>query len=106
MQVDAQRDETGRVTRVTWTWQRDKLRSALARDGAYLLLVHFDPVRMVLAAFWLIPTASIATVATEQPDKFVLRPSLNPDARDRCRRYRYDDAHALAAAILRVIEAD
>jgi len=77
-----------------------------AADGEYLLLVHFDPVRMVLAAFWLIPTASIATVATEQPDKFVLRPSLKPDARDRCRRYRYDDAHALAAATLRVIEAD
>lgn len=71
-----------------------------ATDGEYLLLVHFDPVRMVLAAFWLIPTASMATVATEQPDKFALRPSIKPDARDRCRQYRHDDAHALVAALL------
>ena len=44
--------------------------------------------------------ASMATVATEQPDKFALRPSLKPDARDRCRQYRQDDAHALVAALL------
>jgi transposase len=32
------RNEQGRVTRVTWRWDAGRLRAALARDGAYLLL--------------------------------------------------------------------
>jgi transposase len=36
VQVDSNR--AGRATRVSWTYRKDKLRAALARDGAYLLL--------------------------------------------------------------------
>ncbi len=36
--VQVERDENGRATAVTWRYDRDKLRVALARDGAYLLL--------------------------------------------------------------------
>ena len=36
--VDVERDDTGRATAVHWQYDQDRLRSALARDGAYLLL--------------------------------------------------------------------
>lgn len=36
--VEVPRDDGGRATRVTWRYDRIKLKSALARDGAYLLL--------------------------------------------------------------------
>ncbi len=37
-QVEVSRDEDGRATRVSWKYDRPRLRAALARDGAYLLL--------------------------------------------------------------------
>ncbi|MGH6894600.1 MAG: IS1634 family transposase [Dongiaceae bacterium] len=37
-QVDVTRDDQGCATRVTWNYDRPRLRAALARDGAYLLL--------------------------------------------------------------------
>jgi len=36
--VEVPRDDGGQATRVTWHYDRSKLKSALARDGAYLLL--------------------------------------------------------------------
>jgi len=36
--VEVLRDEGGHATRVTWRYDRGKLRAALGRDGAYLLL--------------------------------------------------------------------
>jgi len=36
--VEVPRDDGGCATRVTWRYDRSKLKSALARDGAYLLL--------------------------------------------------------------------
>ena len=36
--VDVKRDQAGTTTGVSWSYQKDKLRMALARDGAYLLL--------------------------------------------------------------------
>ena len=36
--VEVERDTNGRAIRVRWTYRREKLRAALARDGAYLLL--------------------------------------------------------------------
>jgi transposase len=36
--VDVDRDEDGQAASVSWRYQQDKLRVALARDGAYLLL--------------------------------------------------------------------
>jgi len=36
--VEVSRDDRGRATRVTWRYDRPKLRAALGRDGAYLLL--------------------------------------------------------------------
>ena len=36
--IDVKRDQTGKATAVSWSYQMDKLRTALARDGAYLLL--------------------------------------------------------------------
>ncbi len=36
--IDVKRDQTGKATAVSWSYQKDKLRMALARDGAYLLL--------------------------------------------------------------------
>jgi len=38
VQVEVERDTNGRAIRVRWTYRREKLRAALARDGAYLLL--------------------------------------------------------------------
>jgi len=72
--------------------------------GEYLLMVVFEPARMALAASWLIPMAIVPDVATEQPEKYALVPSLKPTAKDRCRPYRHDDAHALVAAIQREID--
>jgi len=37
-QVEVSRDEQGRATRVTWKYDRPRLRAAVGRDGAYLLL--------------------------------------------------------------------
>jgi len=37
-QVEVERDAQGRAKAVTWQYDRTKLRSALAKDGAYLLL--------------------------------------------------------------------
>ncbi len=36
--VDVERDDAGRATAIHWRYDQDKLRAALARDGAYLLL--------------------------------------------------------------------
>jgi transposase len=36
--VEVERDANGRAIRVRWTYRRERLRGALARDGAYLLL--------------------------------------------------------------------
>lgn len=36
--VEVGKDESGQATRVTWRYHTQKLRAALARDGAYLLL--------------------------------------------------------------------
>ena len=72
--------------------------------GEYLLMVVFEPARMALAASWLIPTALIPTVSTEQAEKFALVPSLKATSRDRCRPYRYDDAYALTAAIQKELD--
>jgi hypothetical protein len=36
--IDVTRDSAGRASSVTWKFDRDKLRSAMIRDGAYLLL--------------------------------------------------------------------
>jgi transposase len=36
--VNVERNEAGQATSVSWSYQQDKLRVALARDGAYLLL--------------------------------------------------------------------
>jgi transposase len=36
--VEVERDTNGRAIRVRWTYRRERLRAALARDGAYLLL--------------------------------------------------------------------
>lgn len=38
VQMQVSSDPSGRATEVKWTYRQDKLRSALARDGAYLLL--------------------------------------------------------------------
>ena len=38
LHVEVRRDPDERASSVCWQWQREKLRSALARDGAYLLL--------------------------------------------------------------------
>ena len=38
VRVQVQQNTTGQAIRVSWTYQKDRLRSALARDGAYLLL--------------------------------------------------------------------
>jgi transposase len=38
VRVDVQRDPSGQAAGVTWAYRKDKLRAALARDGAYLLL--------------------------------------------------------------------
>jgi transposase len=38
VEVTVQRAESGQATRVDWSYHKDKLRLALARDGAYLLL--------------------------------------------------------------------
>ena len=35
--VSVQQDGSGRAIRVTWSYRKDRLRAALARDGAYLL---------------------------------------------------------------------
>lgn len=67
--------------------------------GEYLLMVVFEPARMALAASWLIPMAVVPTVSTDQAEKFALVPGLKATAKDRCRAFRHDDAHALVAAI-------
>ena len=36
--VEVKRDQAGQSTAVSWSYHKDKLRTALARDGAYLLL--------------------------------------------------------------------
>lgn len=36
--VRVERNDAGQATKVTWTYNKERLRSALARDGAYLLL--------------------------------------------------------------------
>jgi transposase len=36
--VEVKRDQAGQSTGVSWSYHKDKLRTALARDGAYLLL--------------------------------------------------------------------
>jgi hypothetical protein len=74
-------------------------------NGEYLLMVVFEPARMALAASWLIPMALIASVATEQAEKFALVPSLKATSKDRCRPYRYDDAYALTAAVLKELNS-
>jgi len=38
VQVEVERDADGRALGVRWTYRRERLRAALARDGAYLLL--------------------------------------------------------------------
>jgi len=38
VRVQVERNLAGQATRVTWIYRKDRLRSALARDGAYLLL--------------------------------------------------------------------
>jgi transposase len=38
VRVDVERDKAGQATAVSWSYHKDKLRTALARDGAYLLL--------------------------------------------------------------------
>lgn len=38
VEVDVRRDEAGQAATVAWRWRRDRLRTAMARDGAYLLL--------------------------------------------------------------------
>jgi transposase len=38
VRVEVERDAHGRAIRVRWTYRRERLRAALARDGAYLLL--------------------------------------------------------------------
>jgi transposase len=38
IQVEVERDADGRALGVRWTYRRERLRAALARDGAYLLL--------------------------------------------------------------------
>ena len=72
--------------------------------GEYLLMVVFEPARMALSASWLIPMAVVPNVATEQPGKYALSPSLKATAKDRCRSYRHDDAHALVAAIQKELD--
>lgn len=77
-----------------------------AGESEFLLMVIFDPARMALAASWLIPMAMVPEVSTEQAEKFALVPSLKPTAKDRCRPFRHDDAHALVAAIQKNLDAD
>ena len=72
--------------------------------GEYLLMVVFEPARMALAASWLIPMAVVPTVSTEQAEKYALVPSFKATANDRCRPYRHDDVHALAAAIQKELD--
>lgn len=62
-------------------------------------MVVFELARLALAASWLILMAVVPTVSTDQPEKYALVPSLKATANDRCRPYRHDDIHALAAAI-------
>jgi hypothetical protein len=38
VRIDVRKDEAGRAVGVTWSWNQSKLRAALAKDGAYLLL--------------------------------------------------------------------
>ena len=38
VRVQVERNPVGQATRVTWTYRKNRLRSALAHDGAYLLL--------------------------------------------------------------------
>lgn len=68
-------------------------------------MVIFDPVRMALAASWLVSMGTVPEVATEQAEKYALVPSLKPVSQDRYRPYRHDDAYALAAAVQRALVA-
>ncbi len=73
--------------------------------GEFLLMVVFEPARMALAVSWLIPMSLVASVATEQAEKYALVPSLKVAAKDRCRPFRYDDTWQLTAAILKQLES-
>jgi len=75
-----------------------------ANKDEYLLLVVFEPDRMALAASWLIPMDTVPSVSTQKVDKYALVPSLKAAAKDRCRPYRHDDVHALAAAIQKELD--
>ena len=73
--------------------------------GEYLLMVVFEPVRIALAASWLVPMAVVPNVSTAKDEKYAFAPSLKATTNDRCRPYRHDDAHALAAAIQKELDS-
>jgi hypothetical protein len=75
-----------------------------AAAGEVLIMVVFEPARMALAASWLIPMIKVPELATVQAEKFALVPSLNAGSTDKYRRYRHDDARALAAAVRQVLD--
>lgn len=86
------------------TVQFDVRRATHSDNGDhYLLAVLFDPVRVALAMSWLIPMSKVPEVSVPQTEKFALSPSTSLTSRDRYRSFRYDDAAALAHAIVTAI---
>ena len=75
-----------------------------AAAGEVLIMVVFEPARLALAVSWLIPMIKVPDLATGQAEKFALVPSFNASSTDKYRRYRHDDARALAAAVQQVLD--
>lgn len=79
-----------------------KATPAHGTDG-YLALVQLNPGTLGLGKSWLNPMAEVPNVAIVQTEKFALVPSVGDGSGDRYRRYRFDDARALAAGVLRLL---
>lgn len=69
----------------------------------FLLAVLFDPATVAIGVAWLVPMVDLPSVSVEQSGKFAMTPSVLPDARDRCRRYRHEGPRELVENLLRVL---
>lgn len=71
-----------------------------AEENALLLALHLQLSPLRFHHAWLIPMPDIPLVSTGTPTKYVLKPSIKSNNRDRYGPYRYEDAGALSAALL------
>ena len=80
-----------------------QVRKASFNKATYLLAMLLDWKKMKPRCFWLIPPEEFA-VGRKTETKYVFRPSIAPDSRDKYTKFRYNTGAKLITAICNILD--